>query len=382
MRIALLTPGFSASEDDWCIPALLDLVRSLRAQRVAVEVFALRYPHRREPYSVAGATVHPAGGRQRRWLGRVLAWQRTLRALEGASRHRRFDLLHALWAHEPGFLACRAARRLGRPVLVSVLGGELEHIPDIDYGGQLTKLNRWLIASALRQADAVTVPRSGMLDALGRTAASRTDAAVAPLGVDLARFRADGPRAALPGSPCLLQVAALEPIKDQRCLIAAFATLARELPRAQLHVVGEGRLQGSLQHWIEAQGLARRVSLHGAVDHDILSTYYRAADLCVQSSRFESEGMVVLEAAACATPTVGTATGVLAEWTEAPTCEPGNPQALARLLARCCTAPSELPALGKSFQTRVTRDYSVARAARRFLELYREATTTTQPSAS
>jgi hypothetical protein len=44
MKIALIVPGFSAHEKDWCIPALLDYVRVL-AQLAEVHVFKPRPPH-------------------------------------------------------------------------------------------------------------------------------------------------------------------------------------------------------------------------------------------------------------------------------------------------------------------------------------------------
>ena len=46
--------------------------------------------------------------------------------------------------------------------------------------------------------------------------------------------------------------------------------------------------------------------------HHLLSTYYRAADVCVVPSRSESFGLVALEAAACGTPVVAAAVGGLA----------------------------------------------------------------------
>ncbi|HET7034455.1 MAG TPA: hypothetical protein VFI42_02130, partial [Thermomicrobiaceae bacterium] len=61
MKLALILPGFSAAEDDWCIPALLDLARVL-APEVELHVFPLRYPPRRGRYRIYGATVHPLGG--------------------------------------------------------------------------------------------------------------------------------------------------------------------------------------------------------------------------------------------------------------------------------------------------------------------------------
>jgi D-inositol-3-phosphate glycosyltransferase len=63
--------------------------------------------------------------------------------------------------------------------------------------------------------------------------------------------------------------------------------------------------------------LIRRHDLHGAVRflppqrHEVLSTYYRAADLCVVPSHSESFGLVALEAAACGIPVVASAVGGL-----------------------------------------------------------------------
>ena len=45
--------------------------------------------------------------------------------------------------------------------------------------------------------------------------------------------------------------------------------------------------------------------------HELLSTYYRAADCCLVPSRSESFGLVALEAAACGTPVVASAVGGL-----------------------------------------------------------------------
>jgi D-inositol-3-phosphate glycosyltransferase len=45
--------------------------------------------------------------------------------------------------------------------------------------------------------------------------------------------------------------------------------------------------------------------------HELLSSYYRAADVCLVPSRSESFGLVALEAAACGTPVVANAVGGL-----------------------------------------------------------------------
>ncbi len=353
MRIGLITPGFSASEDDWCVPALTDLARVL-AERDEVAVFALRYPHRRATYRVHGARVLPSGGAQRAGLARLPILARTLVRVLREARRRPFDVLWAWWAHEPGFVAALAGRLTGTPVLVSILGGELVDLPEVGYGGGRSRVNRWLAATALKSAAGVTAG-SKFLQDLAQRQVPPGKLRRQPLGVDLERFtpscrrvprldgsRLDGPR--LEGEPRLLQVASLIPVKDQRTLLAAFEIVVRQHTGARLHLVGEGELESELAERARQPGLEGRVAFHGAVDHLRLPGIYRQADLLVQSSRFEAQGMAVLEAAACGCPVAGTAVGVLPELCSGETAgavtAPGDPRALAEAIGALLDEPA------------------------------------------
>lgn len=323
MRIGLITPGFSASENDWCVPALSDLARVL-AERDEVTVFSLRYPHRRTPYSVHGATVLPTGGAQQKGLARLPILARTLARVIREARHRPFDVLCAWWAHEPGFVAALAGRLTRTPVLVAILGGELVDLPEIGYGGGGSRVNRWLTSRALAGANRVTVGSRFLKDLVQRRVPPEK-LKLQPLGIELERFTPDDPASGtaasgpgldgpkLDGDPKLLQVASLSPVKDQRMLLEAFEIVARRHPDARLHLVGEGVVEPELAARIREPGLEGRVEFHGAIDHGRLAGLYRQADLFIQSSRFESQGMAVLEAAACGCPVTGTAVGILPE---------------------------------------------------------------------
>ena len=275
----------------------------------------------------------PFGGAEIQGLRRAPLLLRARRALRGLP----FDVVHALWAHEPAFVATLAARRNGPPVIVSLLGGELVSLPEISYGGQITATSRLLVRHALARADIVTVGSQ----ALRRYAAETVDSSrlrLAPLGVDTTLFRPhagsqDGDPLQLRGARKILQVASLSPIKGQATLLEAFATVLAARPDCHLHLVGEGPLEAVLRKRIADLDLTESVTLHGPVAHDRLPSYYRAADLCVQSSLFESQGMVVLEAASCGTRTVGTKTGILPELSRpALLASPGDPASLAAAL--------------------------------------------------
>jgi D-inositol-3-phosphate glycosyltransferase len=147
---------------------------------------------------------------------------------------------------------------------------------------------------------------------------------IVPLGVDHAFF---GPghrpqaRRAL-GLPLdgrlLLFVGRIQPLK---CADAAVETLA-ELTRTsnenyRLVIVGGPsgpHGDASLQQLIDlaaSLGVSDRVHFVDPQPHELLSSYYRAADVCIVPSRSESFGLVALEAAACGTPVVASAVGGL-----------------------------------------------------------------------
>ncbi len=153
--------------------------------------------------------------------------------------------------------------------------------------------------------------------------ADRDRVEVVPLGVDHAFFspgdRVHARRAlGLPGDgPLLLFVGRIQPLKGADVALEAFELLVRSTPSARLVVVGgpsgpRGDAElATLHATVDAHGLAERVRFVAPQRHELLSTYYRAADCCLVPSRSESFGLVALEAAACGTPVVAAAVGGL-----------------------------------------------------------------------
>ena len=306
MKIGLIVPGFSADERDGCIPALLNFVRRLAVDH-SVHVFALEYPYRRDCYSVYDATVHSMNGRNRGKTYAPRLWADTLTAIHTEHRRARFDVLHAFWANEPGAIAIFAGRALKLPVIVSVAGGEFIGLRQINYGGQLHLIERAMIDWTLRSANRVTVG-SRYLQAIA--ARWRNDVCVLPLGVDEQLFSpGDHPKSN--GSLTILNVGSLAPVKNQIELLHVLAQLNR--PEACLEIIGSGKLENELRARARALEITQRVTFVGAIPHDGLTTRYRQADLVVQSSLHEAQGMAILEAAACGSAIAGTPVGILPE---------------------------------------------------------------------
>ncbi|MFQ5789442.1 MAG: glycosyltransferase [Acidobacteriota bacterium] len=375
MNIALLLPGFSSSEADWCIPAVLNLVRGLTRSN-EVHVFALRYPYRRCTYEVYGATVHALGGARRRHFGRLALLGQALRALLREHRHAPFDVLHGLWADEAGFLAATAGRLLGVPSVVSVMGGELVGFADIGYGSLLSPINRRLVHSALGKAGAVTVG-SSYLHGLAGPHVPPHRLHRLPLGVDTTLFQPQpdpGDSSPLAGGKTkLLHVASLVPVKNQAMLLSVLSKVAGELPEAHLHLVGEGPLRAELETQAAACGVGRRATFHGSVPHDRLPAYFRAADLCVLTSRHEGQELVTLEAAACGRTTVGTAVGLVPDLVPATRAVPvGDAPGLSEAIIHLLQRPRRLAEMGCAARGRVEKDYSLKVTVNRLQALYAE----------
>ena len=145
---------------------------------------------------------------------------------------------------------------------------------------------------------------------------------VAP-GVDHAFFapgnRAQARRAlGLPqAGSLLLFVGRIQPLKGANVAVEALAELRAHGRDASLVVVGgpSGSLgeatMAELHETVDRHGLHDHVIFRPPQPHELLSSYYRAADLTICPSRSESFGLVALESATCGTPTVASAVGGL-----------------------------------------------------------------------
>jgi glycosyltransferase involved in cell wall biosynthesis len=124
-----------------------------------------------------------------------------------------------------------------------------------------------------------------------------------------------------------------------------------------LLVAGEGPQRGELQQRIVRAGLQYSVRLLGRVDDDALVNLYRAADVSIVPTRsIEGFGLVVIEAAACGTPTIVTRVG-------------GLPEAVAGLDPSLAVEAADVPALAARIAQAARAGGLPSRAAtRRFAE--------------
>jgi len=181
---------------------------------------------------------------------------------------------------------------------------------------QRVETERRILATADRIIAATAHERTQMMRLYG---ADPRRIKVVPCGIDLERFRPGPKRRArqqlgLDGRRVLLFIGRLEPLKGLDVLIRAVAQLD-DVPNVELVVIG-GQPNGDperarLETLVRQLGIGLRVRFLGPRDHAELPRYYRAADVTVVPSHYESFCLVAAESLASGTPVVASKVGGL-----------------------------------------------------------------------
>ena len=246
------------------------------------------------------------------WHGPLMA--RTL--LPFVSRLRRdfdFDLIDAHYVYPDGFAAVEIGRALGKPVVVSARGSDINVFRDIpSVRGHLER--------TFQGASALIAVSEALATAMRELGAPQGKIHVIPNGVDARKFRLvprEAARARIGASPgrLLLSVGHLTENKGFDRLLRAFRSLRNLGGYEDVHVaiVGEGVYRRELERLIGFLGIGDRVRLAGEVPHHELHHWYASADLSCLFSRREGWPNVVLESMACGTPVLATPVGGLPE---------------------------------------------------------------------
>ena len=218
-------------------------------------------------------------------------------------------LLHMF--HTMGYFKNRATKRLG------------EHEPPI-------RLN--IEAELVKHADHLMVSnhreKVQMVWTYGVPAAKIS---VIPCGVDPSLFSPRNSAQAkahlgLPDKRYILFVGRIDPVKGIDTLLRAMQLVKgtrNPLQDEHLLIIG-GDLDpavaatdseiNKLKRLTRTLGIKDMVTFLGAQRQDQLPYFYAAADMCILPSRYESFGMVALEAMACGTPVIASKVGGLASF--------------------------------------------------------------------
>jgi glycosyltransferase involved in cell wall biosynthesis len=322
-----LVAGLREAGDDVRVVVPVPWTDVLRARTTAAPETGAMYPLWWFPPRIGHATHH-------HWMSRSLVTPllRAVRAWEP-------DLVLAYWSHPDGTVALELARRLGVPGIVLAGGSDIQ---------VLTRhaARRRVIVETLRAAHRVFTVGAPLRDAAIDLGVAPGKVGVLDRGVDRTRFCYAPPglarqRLGLPADrPIVLWVGRMVPVKGVDVLLESWSAVSHAPSHPLLLLIGDGDDRRALTR--QAARLGDSVRFLGAVEHDALPDWYRAADCVVLPSRSEGIPNMLLEALACGTPFVASAVGgvVTLRDDESSTVPPDDVAALtAALLARVAFPP-------------------------------------------
>ena len=221
---------------------------------------------------------------------------------------RRFKVVHAHSPFVAGMTASRVARVQKIPLVATFHSKYRDDFSRIMPAPMVDVVIKEIVRF-YKKADAVWVPQESVKDVL-YSYGYKGPVDVMPNGCDLAGDYPESffreARTALgleDGLFSMLFVGQHIWEKNLRLTIEALARI-KDLPY-RMFFIGTGYAEGEMKELVSQLGIGEKVTFVGRVtDRELLKRYYAAADLFLFPSLYDTDGLVVREAAALGTPSV------------------------------------------------------------------------------
>lgn len=254
------------------------------------------------------------------------------------------DVVHVQVSDPIGLSVVSYARKHGVPVVTTehnqpeVLTEPL-HVPSIMKRPINVMLSAYF-ANRQSKSDFVTMPTKKAIYELLDGRDFKVPVAAVSNGVDLSHFKPGRASKEVyrkyglnPDFKTLLNLGRLDPEKNVGAVIDAF--IAADIPEAQLVIVGDGVDKARLMK--KAAGHPEIHFLGRIVPPDLYEAY-RLGDVFVTASEIETQGIVLIEAAACGLPLIAVDGGAVAEVCindeNGILCQPGNTKQMAEAMKK------------------------------------------------
>ena len=174
------------------------------------------------------------------------------------------------------------------------------------------------------------------------------------------------------GVPVFLFVGRMMWYKGLRIIFDGLKQLQREGKDFRMILIGDGMDRVSMENYAKAIGIGSRCTFTGAIrDREILRAWYCRSNLFLFPSTYDTNGLVVREAASCGLGSVLIDGSCAAEGVS--DCRNGflieeNAPAMAAILSRLCDEPETMRRIGENAMNELYLSWedSVARAAERY----------------
>ena len=257
------------------------------------------------------------------------------------------DVVHVQVSDPIGLSVVSYARKRGIPVVTTehnqpeVLTGSFK-MPNV-----VRKPVNGLLSAYFRnrqsKSDFVTMPTRQAIDNLILSRGKEFPVPVAAVsnGVDLTNFKPGKASAAIyrkygieSNIPTVLYVGRVDPEKQVGLVLEAFKKARKDLPKIQLVIVGDGVDLPRMKKLALELEVASGVKFLGRVLPPDLYELYKIGGVFATASEIETQGIVLIEAAATGLPLIAVAAGAVGEVCQDQIngflCQPGNVDGIAK----------------------------------------------------
>ncbi len=296
---------------------------------------------------------------------------------------KKIDVIHS---HSPGPMGLKAllvSYRLKIPLvftfhtMITDPVAVKQYTPSILHGEKLIPFVQKYLGWYLRKCKAVIAPsnivKKEIFDKTGFKSIF-----VVPTGINLNKFHPDidgkqiRKKLGLDNKKIILSVGRVSREKNLETAIRAFSIVKKKKPNCKLVIVGKGPGLEYYKKMVKMEGIKRDVVFQDfVVPDDILPQYYTAADVFVFPSKFETQGIVAMEAMASGKPVAGANYRAIPEYVQNGKngflFDPDNPEDCADAIVKCLNLHSEDV---KVYARKTAEEYSIEKCADRLTRVY------------
>ena len=276
--VLIITPGFPADETDTaCVPYLQDYVLELNRQKGnhALQVIAIHYPDKKEPYSWNGIQVYPAGGKNRKGWRRIITVTRLIKLIKNLSSET--AVLHCFWMTD-GPLAAQKAKGKNQFMITTLMGQDAQAANRFLKYMQFEKMKivalsqnheKTFYNSTKKHADYIIPFR---MSSVGATNTARD--------IDL------------------LFTGSFIPLKQPFVFIELVKNMKNDFRGIKCMMAGGGPLMEEIEKMIMKNGLAENITCTGQLRREEIFDLMKRSKVLIHPSLYEGQGYIYQEALA------------------------------------------------------------------------------------
>lgn len=241
---------------------------------------------------------------------------------------------------------------------------------------------RAYMASFLKHSEYATMPTEMAIGDLIPKNRKRFKVSVEALsnGVDLSQFKPGKPSAQIAkelqldlNKPRVIYVGRVDPEKSIEKVVEAFSLALKKVSDAELLIVGDGIAKPELEKLVREKGIEDKVKFPGRIMPPKLQEVYRTGTLFATASKTETQGIVLIEAAATGLPLVAVDAGAVRELCQNKKngllCKPDNVRQMARAMVKILNDKKLQEQYGAG-SLEIAKKHDINHTLSRFEEIY------------